>query len=245
LITAAAAFETAAVAAGMAAAGASVLTVAALAPQSQIFGQTLVAGRDPAEFALTFDDGPNDRATGELLDLLAERGVQATFFMMGRFVRRRPELARQVLAAGHVVGNHTVTHPWLAWQTAARIREEMGGCNRILEDVLGAPVRYFRPPHGARRPAVFSVAKELGLTVVQWNVMGQDWRPIGAEGILANVRRGMKRAAGAGRGANILLHDGSDRAMGADRNDTVSAVRSLLQETARDGRRAVTVEAWG
>jgi peptidoglycan/xylan/chitin deacetylase (PgdA/CDA1 family) len=224
---------------------AGVFVEGALRPQSQMFGRTLVAGSDPAEIALTYDDGPNDAATMQLLDVLARHETRATFFMMGKFVRQRPEIARAVQAEGHLVGNHTMTHPWLAWQTERVIREELRGCNETLEDAMGAPVRYFRPPHGARRPAVLRIARELGLTTVQWNAWGMDWEPIGAQGILDKVERGMRRAKQRGRGANVLLHDGYDKAMGADRTGTVQATDLLLRRLAGGPQRLVTVDAWG
>lgn len=233
-----------AMAATASAAGMAVLADAALRPQSQLFGSTLVAPNRPDEIAFTYDDGPNDVSTPRLLDLFAEYDVRATFFMIGRYVRQQPALARRVLAEGHVVANHTMTHPWLAWQSGKRIREEMRGCNAVLEDVLGARIEYFRPPHGARRPAVFREARELGLQVVQWNVMGMDWRPIGAGGILGNVRDGMKAASEKGVAANVLLHDGSDISMGADRSDTVAATAHLLALTKANGMKAVGVDAW-
>ncbi|MBN9614351.1 MAG: polysaccharide deacetylase family protein, partial [Acidobacteriales bacterium] len=129
------------------AAAAGGLAYAALWPQSQLFGRVLVAGSNPAEIALTYDDGPNDDATEHLLEVLARHEVHATFFLIGSFARQRPSLARAIADAGHVIGNHTMTHPWLSWQTASRIREELAGCNAVLEDILGAPVRFFRPPH--------------------------------------------------------------------------------------------------
>lgn len=233
------------VVAGAAVAAAALLADGALRPQSQLFGRTLIAGHDAAEIALTYDDGPNDAATPQLLEVLARHGAPASFFMIGRFVRQRPEIARAVHAAGHLVGNHTMTHPWLAWQTEHVIREEMRACNEALEDALGARVRYMRPPHGARRPAVLRIARELGLTVVQWNVWGQDWKPIGGEGILANVEKGMQRVARRGRGANLLLHDGYDRAMSADRSGTVQATDTLLERLTAKPHRLVTVDAWG
>jgi peptidoglycan/xylan/chitin deacetylase (PgdA/CDA1 family) len=220
------------------------LTQATLRPQSMLFGRTVIAGDDPAEIALTYDDGPNDAATLRLLEVLARHNARATFFMIGRFVEQRPEIARAVRAAGHLIGNHTQTHPWLAFQPASRIREELHACNAALEDALGEPVRYFRPPHGARRPAVLRAARELGLTVVQWNVMGHDWKPVGGQAVLQKVEAGIQRAASRGRGANVLLHDGYDRAMGADRSGTVEATDLLLRRLAGKPHRLVTVDAW-
>ena len=233
---------TAAATAAVAAAG--TLAYAALAPQSQLFGRTVIAGDDANELALTYDDGPNDAATMQLLEVLARHNTRATFFMIGRFVRQRPEIARAVYAAGHLVGNHTMTHPWLAWQPGHVIREELRSCNQTLEDVLGAPVRYLRPPHGARRPAVFRAARELGLILVQWNVMGNDWAPIGSDGVLHKLQRGLDTARTHRRGANILLHDGFDQRMGADRSATIEATDRLLTDAMVQGRRFVTVDAW-
>lgn len=220
------------------------LAYAALSPQSQLFGRTLIAGRDPAEVALTYDDGPNDAATMQLLDVLARHNVRASFFMIGRFVHQRPQIVRAVHTAGHLIGNHTMTHPWLAWQPERIIRDELRGCNQALEDVLGAPVRYMRPPHGAHRPAVLRTARELGLTLVQWNVMGNDWAPIGPDGVLHKVQGGLRLVRARGRGANILLHDGYDQRMGADRSATVEATDRLLTELTASGSRFVTVDVW-
>lgn len=231
--------------AGVLAGGAAVLAGAALRPESQLFGHTLIAGRDPNEMALTYDDGPNDVATMDLVELLDRYNVKATFFMIGRFVRERPEIVRAVHEAGHIVGNHTMNHPWLTNKPASLVREELRACNEALEDVLGAPVRYFRPPHGARRPVVLRTAREFGLVPVQWNAMGRDWEPIGAEAIVANIDEGLERCRRRKRGANILLHDGFDKAMGTDRHATVVATERLLERFKKEGRRVVTVDAWG
>ena len=238
-------------AAGIALAGVATLSAAAavfadagLRPTSQLFGKTLVAGTDPHEVVLTFDDGPNEPATHDLLQVLDRAGVQAAFFMIGRFVRQRPDLVRAVHAAGHTVGNHTETHPWLIRESRRRIHDELRSCNQALEDALGAPVRFFRPPHGARRPAVLQAASELGLTVVQWNVMGFDWRPTGPEVILKHIDRALGKARRASRGANIVLHDGWDVAFGGDRRDTVQATAHLLNRLPERGYRFTTLDAW-
>ena len=226
------------------ASAAAILANAGLRPTSQLFGRTLVAGADPDEVVLTFDDGPNEPATQQLLDVLARAGVHAAFFMIGRFARQRPDLVRAVHAAGHTVGNHTETHPWLIRESGRRIREELRACNEALEDALGEPVRFFRPPHGARRPAVLQAAEELNLTTVQWNVMGYDWQKGGPDAILGRLDRGLRRARRSGRGANIVLHDGWDAAFGGDRHTTVEATAALLARLPKQGYRFTTLDAW-
>lgn len=218
------------------------MAYAALYPDSQIFGRVLVAGVDPRQLALTYDDGPNPAVTQQLLDLLARHGVRATFFLIGSFVRQQPALARAVAEAGHLIGNHTMTHPRLAWQSAGRIKQELRDTNNLLEDVTGAPVRYFRPPHGARRPYVIQTASQLGLATVQWNVTAFDWKAIGAHAIAGNVERGIARNRGRSQGSNILLHDGGHLELGADRHATVSGTAGILSRHKRDS--FVTVDVW-
>jgi peptidoglycan/xylan/chitin deacetylase (PgdA/CDA1 family) len=220
------------------------LLYAANWPTSQIFGQTLIAGGDAREVALTFDDGPNDAATPELLEVLARHGVRATFFNMGSFARQRPEIVRAVAAAGHLLGNHTMSHPKLSLTGAKQVRQELADCNAVLEDLTGAAVRFFRPPFGARRPMVLRAARELGLTPVMWNVTGFDWDPIGVDGILGNLERGIAKNRQRGCGSNLLLHDGGHRGMGAARMDTVRAVERLLDAHTGTETRFVTVDAW-
>jgi len=230
-----------AAAAGVAAAG--LCTYAALSAGSQLFGRTLIANRNPKEIALTFDDGPNDPYTFQLLDILAEHQVRATFFMIGRFVRERPDIVRAVQVAGHLIGNHTMTHPWLVLEPPAKVRQELADCSAALEDVLGERVSYFRPPHGSRRPDVLRTARELGLTPVMWNVIGHDWEPgIRAEDVLARVERGISRNRRTGWGSNIVLHDGGLAAIGQNRSATVGAVVDFIPRRISEGFNFVTVE---
>ncbi|HEY0758246.1 MAG TPA: polysaccharide deacetylase family protein [Acidisarcina sp.] len=226
--------------------GAGGYAYAAMWPTSQIFGRAIVAGGDANEIALTFDDGPNEPYTGRLLDLLARFEVRATFFMIGRFVRQRPDLVRQVRSAGHLIGNHTMTHPALVFRSPARVRAELAGCNASLEDALGEPVHYFRPPHGARRPDVLRQARQLGLVPVLWNATGFDWtEDADAARIEARLAGVIRRNRRRGRGSNLLLHDGGQVGIGQNRSATLAAVARLVPRLMAQGSRFVTVDAWG
>jgi peptidoglycan/xylan/chitin deacetylase (PgdA/CDA1 family) len=231
--------EKTAIALALPAFAAGVVAYAAYSAESQILGPVLVAPPHPREFALTFDDGPSPLATPRLLEVLARHGVRATFFLIGENVRRAPALTRELVAAGHRVGNHTLTHPWLTWLPESRIRAELEGCNRALEDTLGAPVTLFRPPHGARRPAVIRIARELGLTTVNWNIITGDWMPIPAATILGRIERGSARNRRRGRATNVVLHDGG---WDQPRLPTVEATDRLLSRLGNTS--FVTPDAW-
>ena len=125
------------------AAVASYAGYATMAPASQLYGRTLTHGSDPKQIALTFDDGPNDPHTMHLLDVLAKHNAKATFFLIGKYVRQRPEIARAILAAGHEIGNHTDSHPNLILVSAVRLRQELSDCGKALEDALGKRSRFF------------------------------------------------------------------------------------------------------
>ena len=198
-------------------------------PESQVFGRTLVAPPRPDQIALTFDDGPNPLATPRLLDVLARHEVRATFFLIGKFARQEPGLTRRIAAEGHPVGNHTMSHPWLPRLSSARIGQEIAGCNHVLEDILGAPVCLFRPPHGARRPAVLKAAADLGLRTTMWNLIVEDWKPQSPEALLDRLERGIARNGARARGTNVVLHDGGQAGLGEPRLPTVRAVELLLK----------------
>lgn len=220
---------------------------ASMWPASQIFGSTLIAAPDSDPHthtvALTYDDGPSPRNTPALLDALAEQNVQATFFLIGEHVRKHPDLARRIAAAGHAIGNHTTMHPNLARKSPRRVREELRRCQRTLEDVLGVTPVLFRPPYGGRRPDVLRTARSLGLTPVMWNVTAHDWEPIGAAGIAKHVDAGIARNRGLRMCSNVLLHDAShlDGAELLSRAGTISATQALLR---RDDLRFTTPLAW-
>ena len=220
--------------------GATLAAVAAgyqsMAPTGQWYGHTFTGvGRSSKQIALTYDDGPNDPYTLRLLEVLARYDVHATFFLIGRYVRQRPEIVREIVRAGHVVGNHTFTHPLLIFKSAEEIRQELSNCRAALQDTIGEHSNLFRPPFGGRRPAVLRIARELGLEPVMWNVTGYDWDAPPAEVIERKVAKQMHG------GDVILLHDGGHKQMGADRSQTVLATDRLIKRYKPEGYEFVTV----
>jgi peptidoglycan/xylan/chitin deacetylase (PgdA/CDA1 family) len=226
--------------AGAAAAAASVAAWGAMAPRSQLFGQAFCAGQPGSRrLALTFDDGPNDPHTLHLLDVLGEAGVRATFFCIGQYAARRPDVLRRMVRGGHVLGNHTFSHPNLLLASPLRLRAELRDCQRALSDAAGVEVRLFRPPFGARRPEVLRVARdEEGLETVLWSLNARDYTIHSAELVRRRVLRSVRRNEG---GDVILMHDGDHRRFGGDRAHTVRAVEVLVEDLLDDGYEFVTV----
>lgn len=232
------------IAVGTAAAlGLGAFTYASRWPASQIFGPTLIAPARPGELALTFDDGPNPAWTPRLLDILAQHGVKATFFLVGRYVEKEPGLARAIVEAGHLIGNHSWTHPNLSLCTAHRVREELTRTREILEQITGKPVGYFRPPFGARRPYVLNIARKLGMVPVMWNAMTSDWKERSPDRITERLMRKIDARHRSGLAANIVLHDGGHLAQNTDRGPSVAAALKLLARYAQS-HAFVTVDAW-
>ena len=212
-------------------------------PTSQIFGRTLVAPRRPGQLALTFDDGPNPAWTPRLLDILAEHNVHATFFMVGKCAQSERELTRRVAEAGHLIGNHTWTHPDLSRARSANVLDELTRTSDILTEITGKPVVYFRPPFGARRPYVLKLARQLGLIPVMWNAMTTDWKEPSAEKIAQVLMKKIGSNQRSGYASNIVLHDGSHRVQNADRGPSITAAAQLLERYHR-AHTFVTLDAW-
>ena len=221
---------------GAATLGAVAAGYQSMAPTGQWYGRTFTGlARGTKQLALTYDDGPNDPHTLRLLEVLAGHGVQATFFLIGRYVQQRPEITRQIVNAGHIVGNHTFTHPLLICKSADEIRQELSNCRSALQDAIGQHSNLFRPPFGGRRPAVLRIARELGLEPVMWNVTGYDWNAPPSAVIEQKVGEQIRG------GDVILLHDGGHKEMGADRSQTVLATDRLIPRYKAEGREFVTI----
>jgi len=211
-----------------------------MAPWAQGFGRTFVSGaRGSKQIALTYDDGPNDPHTLRLMDVLARHNVRATFFLIGRYIQQRPDIVRDVVKAGHVVGNHTFTHPHLIVSSAIETRTQLEKCQQAVLEVTGESPRLFRPPFGGRRPMTLRIVRSLCMEPVMWNVTSWDWRTPPAEKIVQTCVRQMRG------GDVILMHDGSHIAMGADRSQTVIATDRLIERYKQEGFEFVTVPEIG
>lgn len=158
--------------------------------------------------ALTFDDGPSNY-TADLLDMLNEYGIPATFFMLGKNVNLRPDLVRRMVAEGHEVGNHSWSHPQLRHLSEAQQLEELGRTSAALRN-LGAEPRFVRPPYGAFNDTTINVARQLGMSIVLWSLDSNDWRRLPADYARLSDTRGKIYPAGKLRGV-FLFHDSLKR----------------------------------
>ncbi|WP_030422891.1 polysaccharide deacetylase family protein [Streptomyces sp. SCSIO 75703] len=166
---------------------------------------------------LTFDDGPHPRYTPRILDTLAEYDVRATFFVCGEMAQAHPALVARMAEEGHVVGNHTWTHPLLTGLTRGRIRSEMESTSEIVEKVYGQRPQWFRAPYGAWNRSVFQLGADLGMEPLAWTVDSLDWTTPGTGTIIERIE------SGAAPGVVVLSHDA-----GGDRSQSVDALRSYL-----------------
>jgi peptidoglycan/xylan/chitin deacetylase (PgdA/CDA1 family) len=174
---------------------------ATIGVRAQWLGRTDWIGRtDTNAVALTFDDGPGPD-TEAILDTLGERNLRAAFFAVGRQVERCPSIARRIVAEGHEIGNHSLSHPNFLSLSPDETLEQLTRTQRIIEDETGVKASLARPPYGVKTPSYFAAARALGLRIVQWSVAGFDWKPLPAERVAAHVLRGARP------GAIVLLHD--------------------------------------
>jgi peptidoglycan/xylan/chitin deacetylase (PgdA/CDA1 family) len=220
---------------------AGIATWGVVVPWAQLYGPTLRYTVGARTLALTFDDGPNPAVTPRLLELFDRYSVRATFFVLGRFVRACPDLVREMVARGHLVGNHTETHLSMAFQSRVRIREELVRCQDAIATATGEPPQWMRPPGGRRGPMLHSEIRRAGLRgIVMWSISSRDWQAQPLDHLvnrLALISRGQRS-----RGDIVLFHDGTARALGGDCHRTVAALEHWLPRWRDAGLKFVTVE---
>lgn len=178
----------------------------------------------PRAIALTIDDGPHPEWTPQVLDLLAEHQVTATFFIIGEMVKEYPRLAKRIAEAGHLICNHTMTHPIPFDRIGGRrITSEIREAHARIADATGVTPKFFRSPGGAWSHRVFETVAEWGMIPIGWEVDPQDWRRPG----VGHIRRTMMESKA---GAIMLCHDG-----GGDRSQTLRALRTVLPKMKQRG----------
>ncbi|MBP3322496.1 MAG: polysaccharide deacetylase family protein [Clostridia bacterium] len=155
---------------------------------------------DGQSIALTFDDGPHGEYTEQILDILAEYGVKATFFVIGENAQLYPELILRMKEEGHAVGNHTYCHRLSCRQSAEEFLGELKRTQSILKD-LGVKDPLFRPPGGEYDDKVLSAAQSLDYDIILWTVDTRDWRCPSTEQITKGVLDSVKS------GDIVLMHD--------------------------------------
>lgn len=205
-------------------------------PRSQLYGAT-VAGvaTDKRWLALTFDDGPSEPFTAQILDALKHENVTATFFMVGQNVERHPALALRVAREGHTIGNHTYRHNW---RDAIRswTYHDLARAQGVFERILGVSPRYFRPPLGIHTPWQLRAARQAGMLTIQWNIEANDPHRPGADAIVRRVLGGLRP------GGVILLHDGEGTVSSTDRSQTVAALPRILVGAREAGYEFVSLD---
>ncbi|MGH3627854.1 MAG: polysaccharide deacetylase family protein [Sciscionella sp.] len=220
----------------------------AAGPFTTAVGSLIGVRTGQPDAVLTFDDGPEPGGTDRVLDALAERSASATFFVLVGRAAKNPGLLSEVVAAGHEIGLHGIDHRRLTRLPGDEVRRGLADGHARLQDMLGQPIRWFRPPHGAQTPSVWRAVRGQGLEPVLWGPCAWDWVARPEEQLAAQAMRGL------GRGDILLAHDGlAGPADGAedgpapaiDRGDLVRRVLDGMAERGLSARRLTEVLAQG
>jgi peptidoglycan/xylan/chitin deacetylase (PgdA/CDA1 family) len=185
---------------------------------------------DHRAVALTFDDGPHAQGTPATLAALDERGVRATFFLVGEQVRREPALAAEIVAAGHEVGVHGDRHRNLLRLTPTQVRDDLVRAETTISRATGRTPRLYRPPYGVLTGAGLVHARRLGWEPLLWTRWGRDWRARATPASIAS-----EAAAHLGGGEVILLHDADHYSAPGSWQRTVAALSRLLDSIEHAG----------
>jgi peptidoglycan/xylan/chitin deacetylase (PgdA/CDA1 family) len=187
-----------------------------------------------AGWAITFDDGPHAQGTPAVLDVLARRRVQATFFLVGEQVLRNPSLAAEIVAGGHQIALHCHRHRNLLRLAPWQVREDIRRARAAIEDAAGVSPRLYRPPYGVLNASALRIARQMGWRTLLWTHWGRDWEARATpESIAARL------TDGAGEGSVLLLHDADDYGAAGSWRRTVLALPRVLDTMAQRGLAAV------
>ncbi len=185
--------------------------------------------------ALSFDDGPNEPYTSQILDILKQEGVKATFFPLGTNIRRDPQVIQRMVKEGHAIGNHGFDHFPMALMNSKEIEREISGWEREVHLESEPPVKLFRAPHGWKTPLLQSILEKQGYHLIGWSRGVWDSDKPGAEVLFKRLTR---RVHG---GEIILLHDGEDIQVHTDRSQTVQVLPQVIHAYRALGYDFVTI----
>lgn len=189
---------------------------------------------DQKRVALTFDDGPDPRFTNGVLDVLSQYKVPATFFMLGSRAVANPDIVRRVQNEGHVIGNHTYSHPNLTEESdLGTLEREVSRTEDALNDIIGYRTKLFRPPYGFLYNELVEKLRDMNYNVIAWSVDSLDWQEDPVEEIASRVLDNVEN------GSIILMHDGADSV--GDRTNTIESLKKIIPTLQEQGYEFVTV----
>ena len=189
---------------------------------------------DEKVVAFTFDDGPNETYTPQLLDILARKEVKATFFLLGKHVEKHPEIVKRIHSEGHEIGNHSFKHSFLPLYTKSYVKRQINSTSALIEKTVGTMPIYFRPPMGLFTPSMLDAISESGMTTVVGEVYPRDPYNPGTDKIVERVLNRIKP------GSIIILHDSGTFGK-VDRSQTIAAVSIIIDRLREQGYRFLTV----
>jgi len=183
------------------------------------------------EVALTFDDGPDLTFTPAILDKLKKHGVKATFFLLGSNIEKYPDLVKRMAMEGHLIGNHTYSHPKLTEVSDEVYHQEIERTDALIQSLVGYKPRFFRPTYGAINENQVKWATDQGMMVIQWSIDTLDWKGLSVEKIAQTVE------SGALPGSIVLQHN----ADGVPLEGSVGALDQFIPSLQKKGVRFVTL----
>nr|WP_245954592.1 polysaccharide deacetylase family protein [Fontibacillus phaseoli] len=190
-------------------------------------------GPEVKQVALTFDDVPDPRFTPQVLDALRKEGVKATFFVVGHRAKKNPNLLRKIHQEGHIIGNHSYSHPQFKNRSLKQFRTEILRTEKIIANIVGYRPKLIRPPYGEINEEQVKWAKKNGYTIVNWNVDSLDWKGLDAEKVKQNVLQAV------GPGSIVLQHAGGGT--GSDLSGTIQALPEIIHTLKARGYHFVTL----
>lgn len=206
-------------------------------PKSQLMGKTYWHKKTHQKIiALTFDDGPNEPYTSQVLEILDKYGIKATFFEVGKNVERESEVTKKLFNDGQIIGNHSYSHPEdLSLMDDKALAKQVDKTNSIIDSAIGRTPKLFRPPYGIKSPFLLDYIKDKNMMVIEWSDMTKDYNNLPPNEITKYIFKKAKP------GGIIVLHDGDTTKQEADRSRTVEALPTIIEKLKSQGYYFVTI----